>query len=42
LTTPNEVQSGSSVIELQARSANIDPAATDYQEVLTFSASAAF
>jgi hypothetical protein len=42
LTTPKEVQSGSSVIELQAKSANIDPAAIDYQEQLTFSAAAAF
>ena len=42
LTTPKEVQSGSSVIELQAKSANIDPAANDYQELLTFSAAAQF
>ncbi|MGA3129143.1 MAG: hypothetical protein ABSD13_20825 [Candidatus Korobacteraceae bacterium] len=42
LTTSQEVQSGSSVIELQAKSANIDPAANDYQELLTFSAAAQF
>jgi hypothetical protein len=42
LTTPIEVQSGSSTIELQAKSAVLDPAASDYQEVLTFAAAAAF
>ena len=42
LTTPQEVQSGSSVIELQAKSANTDLAASDYQDLLTFTASAAF
>jgi hypothetical protein len=42
LTTTKEVQSGQSVIEFQAKSANIDPAANDYQEQLTFSAAAQF
>jgi hypothetical protein len=42
LTTPIEVQSGSSTIGLQAKSAILDPAASDYQEVLTFAAAAAF
>lgn len=42
LTTPNEVTTGSSTIELQAKSASTDPAGTDYSETLTFSASASF
>ncbi len=42
LTTADEVSSGVGTIELQAKSAKTDPAGTDYQEVLTFSASASF
>jgi len=42
LSTPQEIQSGSGVIKVQAKSGATDPAATDYQEVLTFSASAQF
>ncbi len=42
LTTPIEVQTGSSTIGLQAKSAVLDPSASDYQEVLTFAAAAAF
>jgi hypothetical protein len=42
LTTANEVQSGVGTIGLQAKISSLTPAATDYQEQLTFSASASF
>lgn len=42
LTTPDEVQSGVGTIDVQAKSANTDPAGSDYQEQLTFSAAASF
>ncbi len=42
MTTPGEVQSGIGSINVQAKSANTDPAGSDYQEQLTFSASASF
>lgn len=42
LSTPQEIQSGSGVFEIQAKAGGTDPAASDYAEVLTFSASASF
>jgi hypothetical protein len=41
-TTPSAITSGTATLNMQAKAANTDPASTDYQEVMTFVASASF